>query len=116
MVNVIYFIKDNVNQTSNNRRSVRRSFKGFLMNYIKIGFELLKFIRIQRHDLLPCFLKEIKFIEIIDVTLTFEKNLLTKEKYFGIVTCTQISEFTDCRWANCKDGWCMCYLCKQVSF
>src|SRR5690606_22873930 len=88
MVNVIYFIEYNVNQTLNNRRSVWRSLKGFLMNYIKVGFELLEFIRIQCYDLLSCFLKEIKFIEIIDVGLAFKKNLLSKEEYFSIVAST----------------------------
>src|SRR5690606_42070128 len=78
--------------------------KGFLIDLVKIGIKRLVLVRTQCHDLLSCFFKEIKFIKIVDVGLTFKKNFLSEEKYFGIIACSKVSEFPDRRWCNGKNG------------
>src|SRR5690554_5290691 len=90
--------------------------KGFLIDQVKIGIKRLVLARTQCHDLLSCFFKEIKFIEIVDVGLTFEKNFLSEEKYFGIIACSKVSEFPDRRWCNGKNGRSLGLLNKKIGF
>src|SRR5690606_6794280 len=93
LMNFIQFVQDDVDHTLNNRRSVWAGIKRFFVNQVKKGVELLELLRVQSHHLLSCFLKKLKFIQIIDIGSSIQKHFFSKEKNPGIITCAQICKF-----------------------
>src|SRR5690606_29074484 len=114
LMNVVYFIKDDINQATNNFRSVRGGVLSFIMNQIKISLKVLILSRIKSDHLLARFFKEVKLVKVINVHLPFKEYFLPEEKYFSIIAFSQVCKFPDCRWSYGEYCWSLRLVNKQV--